>query len=226
MRVRIATYAKAGPLFAGLAVAIAACASPGASAPAGSGGQQVVQTAAAGATCTFDKYNGRRRRSWTSRVTVGFAQSEKEANPFRIAETQSIKDEAAKRGHQADHHQRPVGPQQGDRRHQGHDRPGRQGADHLAAQLRGPRPGPRLRQAKKVPIMTIDRFLTTKTACTDYIGWVGSDFVEQGKRASDAMITATGDRATWRSCSAPPASTSPTTDRRASRTRWPPRPRR
>ena len=46
---------------------------------------------------------------------------------------------------------------------------------------------------KKVPIMTIDRFLTTKTACTDYIGWVGSDFVEQGQRAADALIAATGD---------------------------------
>ena len=31
-------------------------------------------------------------------ATIGFAQSEKEANPFRIAETQSIKDEAAARG--------------------------------------------------------------------------------------------------------------------------------
>ena len=28
--------------------------------------------------------------------------------------------------------------------------------------------------------MTIDRLLTTKTACQDYIGWIGSDFVEQG----------------------------------------------
>ena len=31
-------------------------------------------------------------------AVVGFSQSEKEANPFRIAETQSIKDEAAKIG--------------------------------------------------------------------------------------------------------------------------------
>lgn len=29
-------------------------------------------------------------------ATVGFSQSEKEANPFRTAETQSIRDEAAK----------------------------------------------------------------------------------------------------------------------------------
>src|SRR5690349_15390130 len=31
-------------------------------------------------------------------ATVGFSQSEKEANPFRTAETQSIRDEAEKRG--------------------------------------------------------------------------------------------------------------------------------
>ena len=80
-------------------------------------------------------------------------------------------------------------------------------------------------QQKNVPIMTIDRFLTTKTACKDYIGWVGSDFVEQGKRAADAMSRARpATRASSPSCSAPPASTSPTTATRASRTRWPRRP--
>ena len=81
-------------------------------------------------------------------------------------------------------------------------------------------------KSKNVPIMTIDRFLTTKTACTDYIGWVGSDFVDQGQRAFDALSAATGDAAISRSSSAPPASTSRTTARRASRTRWPPRHRR
>ena len=55
-----------------------------------------------------------------------------------------------------------------------------------------------------VPIMTIDRLLTTKTACKDYIGWIGSDFVEQGERAADAMIRATGGQGAWRSCSARP----------------------
>ena len=63
-------------------------------------------------------------------------------------------------------------------------------------------------QDAKVPVMTIDRLLTTKTACTDYIGWIGSDFVEQGKRAADAHDQ--GDRrhrARSRSCSARPAST-------------------
>ena len=45
---------------------------------------------------------------------------------------------------------------------------------------------------KGVPIMTIDRFLTTKTACSDYIGWVGSNFVRQGQQAAAAMIRETG----------------------------------
>ena len=42
--------------------------------------------------------------------------------------------------------------------------------------------------------MTIDRLLTSKTACEDYIGWVGSDFVDQGERAADAMMKVTGDQ--------------------------------
>jgi len=48
-------------------------------------------------------------------------------------------------------------------------------------------------QDAKVPVMTIDRLLTTKQACVDYIGWIGSNFVTQGERAADAMIKATGD---------------------------------
>ena len=42
-----------------------------------------------------------------------------------------------------------------------------------------------------MPIMTIDR-ISPPSRCKDYIGLIGSDFVEQGKRAADAMIKATG----------------------------------
>ena len=75
-----------------------ACARP--SNTPGTGGasaQQSVQ-ATQGALCTHDKYNGGVPKLDLTAVTVGFAQSEKEANPFRITETQSIKEEAAKRG--------------------------------------------------------------------------------------------------------------------------------
>lgn len=44
--------------------------------------------------------------------------------------------------------------------------------------------------AKKVPVLTIDRKVNSE-ACKDYVAFLGSDFVEQGKRAADAMIKAT-----------------------------------
>ena len=56
---------------------------------------------------------------------------------------------------------------------------------------------PALEAAKEanMPIMTIDRLLTSNEACVDYIGWIGSDFVEQERCGAtfDALITATGD---------------------------------
>jgi len=63
----------------------------------GTGGAQVAQTpAGSGPECTLQQYGGSQLD--LKNAVVGFAQSEKEANPFRIAETQSIKDEAAKVG--------------------------------------------------------------------------------------------------------------------------------
>ena len=64
--------------------------------------------------------------------TIGWAQSEKEANPFRVASTKSQVDEAKKRGVQPADDERPVRRAAGKHRHQGHDRQGRQG-DHLLA---------------------------------------------------------------------------------------------
>jgi galactofuranose transport system substrate-binding protein len=159
------------------------------------GGQQVVQTALPGELCTFDKYNGGVAAiPDLTKATIGFAQSEKEANPFRIAETQSIKDEAAKLGIT----NLLVTNAQSDLNKEISDIKGMidQGAQALIiSPLNSEGLDPALDYAKEkgVPIMTIDRFLTTKTACTDYIGWVGSDFVEQGRRAAAAMIRESGD---------------------------------
>jgi ribose transport system substrate-binding protein len=46
-------------------------------------------------------------------------------------------------------------------------------------------------KAKKVPVITIDRKVTS-TPCTDYVTFIGSDFVAQGKRAAEEMIRVTG----------------------------------
>ena len=125
-------------------------------------------------------------------ATIGFAQSEREANPFRIAETQSIRDEAEARGIDLI-----VTNAESDLNKEISDIQGMvdQGVDALIiSPLNSEGLDPAIDYAKEngVPIMTIDRLLTTMTACEDYIGWIGSDFVEQGRRAADAMVRETG----------------------------------
>ncbi len=159
-----------------------------------SAAQQQVQATAGAGGCTYDKYNGGVPKLDLTSATVGFAQSEKEANPFRITETKSIKEEAAKRGIKLI-----TTNAQSDLNKEIADIQGMiaQGAKALIISplnSEGLDPALKAAQDAKVPIMTIDRLLTTKTACLDYIGWIGSDFVEQGKRAADAMMKATGDK--------------------------------
>src|SRR3977135_1742844 len=64
--------------------------------PGSSAGNQVVASGQAGPTCTLQQYGASKLD--LKDAVVGFSQSEKEANPFRIADPQSIKDEAAKVG--------------------------------------------------------------------------------------------------------------------------------
>lgn len=167
--------------------------SPSAGAGPAPEASQVVQSAAPGAaTCTLDQYGATKVDLKTAKV--GFSQSEKEANPFRIAETQSIKDEAAKLGitqltttnansqfnkQISDVEQMidagvqllVIAPLNSD------------GWDSVFAKA----------AAKKVPIITIDRKINA-TACKDYLTFIGSDFAEQGKRAADEMAKALGNK--------------------------------
>ncbi|MFJ1646783.1 ABC transporter substrate-binding protein [Streptomyces sp. NPDC088258] len=159
----------------------------------GSGGGQVVATPGAGkaATCTVDQFGG--AKSDLAHATVGFSQSEKEANPFRIAETASIKAEAKRRGVKllTANAQSQFSKQISDVQ----DLIAK-GADLLViAPLNSDGWGPVLRAAaaKKIPIVTIDRKINA-TACKDYVSFIGSDFVEQGSRAADRMIEATGGK--------------------------------
>ncbi|MFI5894402.1 ABC transporter substrate-binding protein [Actinoplanes sp. NPDC051513] len=154
---------------------------------------QVAQSAAPGAaTCTIDQYGGSKVDLKSAKV--GFSQSEKEANPFRIAETQSIKDEAAKLGitnltttnansqfnkQISDVEQMidsgvqllVIAPLNSD------------GWDSVFAKA----------SAKKIPIITIDRKINA-AACKDYLTFIGSGFAEQGKRAADEMAKAMGNK--------------------------------
>ncbi|MER5859157.1 ABC transporter substrate-binding protein [Streptomyces sp900105245] len=154
---------------------------------------QVVASPSGGSgpTCAIDAYGG--KKIDLKSATVGFSQSEKEANPFRIAETASIKAEAKKRGVQllTANAQSQFSKQISDVQ----DLIAK-GADLLVvAPLNsdGWEPVLRAAAAKHIPIVTIDRKINA-TACKDYVSFIGSDFVEQGERAADQMIEATGGK--------------------------------
>ncbi|RII20300.1 ABC transporter periplasmic-binding protein YtfQ precursor [Streptomyces sp. YIM 130001] len=158
----------------------------------GDGGQVVADpSTGSGKTCTIEQFGS--EKIDLKNATVGFSQSEKEANPFRIAETASIKAEAKKRGIKllTANAQTQFSKQISDVQ----DLIAK-GADLLViAPLNSDGWGPVLRaaKAKKIPIVTIDRKINSK-ACKDYVSFIGSDFVEQGKRAADQMIEATGGK--------------------------------
>jgi len=185
-------------VLAAASLALTACANPGGDSDSagsgGDGGKQVVKTptASAGEGCTLEQY-GAQKLDLTDTV-VGFSQSEKEANPFRIAETQSIKDEATKLGVKkllTTNANSQLSKQVSDIQDML-----AQGAQLLiVAPLNSDGLEPALTAAKamKVPVITIDREINA-TACEDYLTFLGSDFVEQGKRAADAMIEATGGK--------------------------------
>lgn len=152
--------------------------------------QQVSRTE--GDVCVYTDYNGGVEHVDLQNALIGFAQSEREANPFRIAETESIKAEAERLGIEliTTNAESDLNKEISDIQSMVD-----QGVDALIiSPLASEGLDPALDYAKEagVPIMTIDRLLTTKEACVDYIGWVGSDFVEQGRRAADAMIRETG----------------------------------
>ncbi|WP_445281654.1 ABC transporter substrate-binding protein [Streptomyces sp. DSM 118148] len=154
---------------------------------------QVVASPSGGSgpTCAIDAYGGKKLD--LKSATVGFSQSEKEANPFRIAETASIKTEAQKRGVKllSANAQSQFSKQISDVQ----DLIAK-GADLLViAPLNsdGWEPVLRTAAAKHIPIVTVDRKINA-TACKDYVSFIGSDFVEQGRRAADQMIAATGGK--------------------------------
>ncbi|MGW4755050.1 ABC transporter substrate-binding protein [Streptomyces chartreusis] len=197
-RPRLLTRPGVVALAAAVALTAGACAkseddaSKDTQSPAAADAEQKVVTPKPGSkTCAIDAYGAEKLD--LKNATVGFSQSEKEANPFRIAETQSIKDEAKKRGVKllTANAQSQFSKQISDVQ----DLLAK-GADLLViAPLNSDGWDPVLQAAaaKKVPIVTIDRKINA-TACKDYVSFIASDFVEQGRRAADQMIEATGGK--------------------------------
>jgi galactofuranose transport system substrate-binding protein len=174
---------------------IVACSPPGAKTEgqgSGSGGKKAQQDIAqsSGDVCKVNPPDLNLKDA-----VVGFSQSEKEVNPFRIAETQSIRSEAKKRGvkkllYTNANSQAPK--QISDIR----DMIAQDVDAIIIAPLLEEGLDPALNAAKqaKVPVFLIDRE-TAGTPCEDYITFMGSNFLEQGKRAADIMADQTNEKA-------------------------------
>src|SRR5258708_11570477 len=129
-------------------------------------------------------------------LRVGFAQTESN-NPWRLAETRSFKEVAAKCGWQV-----VMTAANGSNSKQVSDIQSMiaQHVDRLVFPPREEKPlAPVVLQAKKagIPVILVDRDVDQSVAKAgrDYITFIGSDFIDQGHRAADWLIKATGGKA-------------------------------
>ena len=132
-------------------------------------------------------------RKDSGKYVVGFSQMESD-NPWRLAETKSLRDEAAKRGYEL-----VVTDAQGQTAKQVSN------VEDLIARrvnliLLAPREyeglAPALQAAKeaKIPVILVDR-AAAGTPGEDYVTLLASNFVEQGKRAAEWLAKQTNGQA-------------------------------
>jgi len=127
---------------------------------------------------------------------VGFAQTESN-NPWRLAQTASMKEEAKKLGHELVYTDAA-----GDAAKQVADVESMisQKVDAIFLAPREEKPlVPAVKKAKAagIPVFLLDRSVDPKLAKPgqDYVTFIGSDFIEEGKRAADWLIEETGGKA-------------------------------
>ncbi len=176
-------------------VVLAACSPPGAKTEgqgSGGGGKKAQQDIA---QATGDVCKVKPPDLKLQDAVVGFSQSEKEVNPFRIAETESIRSEAKKRNIEKlvyTNANSQASKQISDMR----DMIAQNVDAIIVAPLLEEGMDPALNAAKqaKVPVFLIDRE-TAGIPCEDYITFMGSNFLEQGKRAADIMANLTNEKA-------------------------------
>ncbi len=127
---------------------------------------------------------------------VGFAQTESN-NPWRIAQTESMRSEAARLGHQLVYTDAAASAAK-----QVADVNSMiaQGVDLIFLAPREEKPlVPAVMAAKRagIPVVLLDRKVdeTLAKPGRDYITFIGSDFVAEGRRAGEALAKATGGKA-------------------------------
>ena len=127
--------------------------------------------------------------------TIGWAQSEKEANPFRIASTKSQVDTAKAKGWKLLTTNAQSNVQQENSDIKGMIDKGAKAVIFSPINSTGLGDAIAYAKSKHVAMVPVDRNITGVQGCKDVGPQLGSDFVEQGRRAADAMIKATGGTA-------------------------------
>lgn len=136
-----------------------------------------------------------RKKADSGKKTVGFSQMENDG-PWRIAETKSMRDEAAKR---ADKYDFIATDAQGETAKQVSDVEDLV-ARGVAAIFLAPREfeglAPALQAAKraKIPVFLIDREAAGKVG-EDYVTFIGSNFIQQGERVGEWLVKNTNGKA-------------------------------
>jgi galactofuranose transport system substrate-binding protein len=162
--------------------------SPAPAGGTGGGGQQEVSgSGASGPLCTAAQYGAPPLD--LTKATVGFSQSESTSNPFRATETQSITDEAKKLGIKLIQRNANANVPQQNTDIQDMIAQGAQVLIVAPENSDGLAPAFAAAKAKHIPVLTIDRTVNG-TACSDFVGFIGSDFLGQAKIAADDLGTA------------------------------------
>lgn len=153
--------------------------------------QQVQSQPAVANGCTSTKY-GAPKLDLKS-TTVGFSQSESTSNPFRATETSSITAEAKTLGVKLI--QRNANANVAQQNTDIQDMIAQGAKVLIVAPENSDGLAPALNQAKSkhIPVLTIDRTVTG-TACSDFIGFIGSNFSGQAKIAADDLGGALGGK--------------------------------
>lgn len=191
---RRGAFFRTAIVVAAAAVVLTGCTNEGTTTTPDSSGTaaEAQDTNSTGEGCTIDDYGVEKIE--IEGAKVGFSQSEPDSASFRAAETQSIKDAAAEAGAEliVTNANNELPKQINDIQDMLN-----QGIEILViAPVNSDGLDPALDAAREagVPVVTIDRKVTNEP-CVDYLTFLGSDFVEQGKRAADALADITDGKA-------------------------------
>jgi galactofuranose transport system substrate-binding protein len=157
--------------------------------PSAAAGSNQVVNSTSGTGCTYTSYAGGVSKLDVSNpgsITIGFAQSEATSNPFRATETKSVTAAAKAAGYKLI---QTNANGSGTQENTDIENLINRGAQFLiVAPEDSTSESAAIAQAKakKIPVLTIDRTVNG-TACSDFIGFIGSNFTGQAKIAADDL---------------------------------------